>query len=288
VLASRPIVAEPAVLPRPLRLKTAFVTRSYLTAAALGAAGAALLIGVLIWQAFEARGILADDALARSGVEASDVSVEGSRTSRNFILNSYKLDVRYTDRAGAAHQGVATFDTLFSSVTREEPVYVRYDARSSDRFVLSWAVQHPRGRWGALAMFVATAIGLGLGSLAWARELLRRLEEARQATVESDDVEIELSQVVRMKEHGRSTGVVSYQYFVTVASGKSKRRQVSFNRRKRHTPIFVDAGKTRVLAVRTRGAPDRPIVLRSDFYPFDVPEWDRQAALDRLARRSQS
>jgi hypothetical protein len=50
----------------------------------------------------------------------------------------------------------------------------------------------------------------------------------------------------------------------------------------------VDQGKTRVLAVRVRRAPDRPIVLRRDFYPFDVTDWDRQSALARLTRRSQS
>jgi hypothetical protein len=39
-----------------------------------------------------------------------------------------------------------------------------------------------------------------------------------------------------------------------------------------------------VLAVRARQAPDEPIILRSDFYPFDVPEWDRKAVLERLAK----
>jgi hypothetical protein len=277
-------MANLAVLERPLKVSNAFVRRSWAGAVLFLVFGVAAGLGYPTWQAFEARNILADQALWARGLEAMDGELSGRRTSHNFILNDYKLDVAYVDQSGARHRGQAKFDLFLSSVGDGEPVEVRYDPQAPGRFVLSWAVAHSGGRWASVAFFIVVGLGIGVACTLAGREALRRLAEARQAARDSDDIEIELESIVQMKQYGRSTGVLTYKYLVSDASGKPRKRSVSFDRRKKHTPIFLDAEKTRVLAVRPRTAADRPIVLRSDFYPFDLNEGARQTALARLER----
>lgn len=272
------------VLDRPLRLSNAFVNRSLGAAVLFFVTGTALALGAPAWQAFEARKIRADQSLWNRGLEAAHGQVRGSGTTHNFILSSYELDVDYVDGTGAAHRGRAEFNLLFTSLADRAPAEVRYDPQAPDRFALSWAVENSEARWASVAFLGIAGLVMGLVLIHLGRETLRRLAEARQAVLDSEDIEIELAGTVRAKQYGRSTGVITYQYVVSDASGKLKKRKVSFNRRKKHTPIFLDPEKTRVLAVRPRQAADRPIVLRSDFYPFDLREGARQTALARLAR----
>jgi hypothetical protein len=272
------------VLDRPLKVSKSFVWRSWAGAVLFLAFGVAAGLGYPTWQAFEARNILADQALWARGLEAADGELSGRRTSHNFILNDYKLDVAYVDQSGTRHRGQAKFDLFLSSVADGAPVAVRYDPGAPDRFVLSWAILYSGGRWASVAFFIIVGMGIGVICTLAGRDALRRLAEARQAARDSDDIEIALESIVQVKQYGRSTGVVTYKYLVSDASGKPRKRSVSFDRRKQHTPIFLDPEKTRVLAVRPRSAVDRPIVLRSDFYPFDLNEGARQTALARLAR----
>jgi hypothetical protein len=273
------------LLPRPLRVHARFVRNSYLGAATMFVCGLVMSIAFPVWQVGEAKRILADEALWKSGTLASDANVSGHETSHNFLLNSYRLDVVYTDDKGQEHKAPLEFDTLFSSVDQKSPVDVRYDAQDPTRFVLSWAADMTGARWGSVAF-----LGLGLGALGlcviWAGRIsLRRLGDARQAGASFEEVEVPLVQVIEMRQYGRATGQLRYRYEVTRSGGKPRKSEVMFNRKKKQEPLFVDPERTRMLAVRTSQAPERPIVLRNDFYPFDVSETDRAATLVRLEKR---
>jgi hypothetical protein len=278
-------MAGSVLLPRPLRVHARFVRNSYLGAATMFACGLVMSIAFPIWQTGEAKRILADEALWKGGTPAGDASVSGRETSHNFLLNSYHLDVVYTDDHGTEHKAPLEFDTLFSSVDQKAPVDVRYDAKDPTRFALSWAVDLTGARWAAVAF-----LGLGLGALGlvviWAgRIVLRRLADARQVGTSFEELELPLVQVIEMRQYGRATGQLRYRYEAPRAGGKARKQEVVFNRKKKQEPLFVDPERTRMLAVRTSQAPDRPIVLRNDFYPFDVSETDRAATLARVDRR---
>jgi hypothetical protein len=275
------------VLPaRPLRIQAAFVRRNHVLAALLTLPGLLALFGYPIWQVGEARAILADQALWKSGEVASEVSVHGEQTSRDFLLHSYKLQVGYLDRKGARHERRVEFDTLITSVSDREEVAVRYDPRDPDRLVLSWAVAVGGARWGAFAFLCFAGVGLGLVFLLLARESLRRVADARAVARASDEIELPIHATEVIKQYGRSTGWVKYRYLVPRPAGKPRKREITFNRRKQQRPLFADAGETRLLALVAREAPDRPVVLRSDLYPFDVPAWEREATLARLEKRA--
>jgi hypothetical protein len=274
-----------AILPRPLRVKPAFVRNCIAGAIVCFAAGGAIAIGGPVWQAAEAQKLLGDQALWKSGALAADVRVSGRETSHNFLLNSYNLDVSYADAVGAEHKTTIEFDTLFASVDQQSPVDARYDPKQPERVALSWAVDMVGSRWASIAFLGLGSVALGL-LFAWLGRLaLRRLADARQVGSSFEEIDVPLVRVIEMKQYGRSTGQMRYQFQVVRADGKTKTLETSFNRKKKQEPIFVDAERTRMLAVRTTHAPDRPIVLRNDFHPFDVSETDRAASLARLERR---
>jgi hypothetical protein len=279
------MAAAPVLPARPLKLQPGFVRRNHLLAVAFVLPGLVALIGYPVWQAGEARAIVADGAVWRTGVPASDVRVSGERTSHDFILHSYDLRVSYSDRQGAAHQGRVTFDSLLTSVSDGADVEVRYDPRRPERFALSWAIALGGARWAAFAFLTVAGIGIGLLFLVLARESIRRVADARDAARASEEVELEVLSTEVIKQYGRSTGVVKYRYLVPRPTGKAKKREITFNRRKHQRPLFADQAETRLLALSTPTAPDRPVILRGDLYPFDVPAWERDAALARLEKR---
>lgn len=262
---------------------------SYLGAALMFLVGFGMSIVFPIWQATEAKRILVDQELWKTGTPAEDVRVSGRETSHNFLLNSYHLNVVYTDAVGGEHTGPLEFDTLFESVDQKSPIDVRYDAKDPTRFALSWAVDLSRARWGSVA-FLGLLMGLlGLVVIWSGRGLLRRLAAARHVGASFEELELPLVQVIEMRQYGRATGQMRYRFDVAGPAGKTRKREVVFNRKKKHEPLFVDAERTRMLAVRTSAAPDRPIVLRNDFYPFDLSETDRAGAMVRLdGRRAQA
>jgi hypothetical protein len=273
------------VLVRPLRVKQEFVRRSYAEAVGFFVVAAVAAIGFPLFGLVEARAIRRDHDLWKRGAVAAEVTVPGSATTHVLIVTTYELDVGYRDQAGTAHRGRAELTTLFAPLPNVAPVAVRYDPQAPDRFVLSWAVEFTSARWQACSVLLVAGVAFGVLFRQLGRRALVRLADARAAAIESEDVELEVAGMDTLKEWNRSTGQVKYQYLVPIDGGKPKKRQVTFNRRKQHTPIFIDEKRTRLLAVRTPKAPDRPIVLRSDCYPFDVPEWDRQTVTTRLQRR---
>src|SRR5439155_21296999 len=114
---SRSSVEEPPmILPaRPLRLRSGHFASAYLKASLLALAGAAIAALILWWQGGAVRRTLHDGALWKTGVVADGGYVKGRETSHDFIVNSYDLDVEYTDQDGRAHHEKLEFETLFGS-----------------------------------------------------------------------------------------------------------------------------------------------------------------------------
>jgi hypothetical protein len=273
-----------AILPGQLRVRSSFVRRSYAAAALSFLLGLGFAIGFPAWQISEAKGIIADKALWASGTPALDASVHGKETSHNFLLNSYDLQVEYATAEGELHEQKIKFDTLFVSVDKNAPVDVHYDPKDPSRMVLSWSVDMTGGRWAAVVFM--GAIGLfGLLFLWAARVQVRNVSDAREAETRFEETDVPLVRLIEMKQYGRSTGVMRYQFHVAHADGTTKKREVSFNFKKNQQPIFVDASRTRMLAVKTTMAPDRPIVLRNDLYPFEVSDSERAEIDARVKQR---
>jgi hypothetical protein len=259
----------PALPPRPLRLSAGFVRRSIVGTALCVVFCLAACVGYPAWQAFQARAILDDEALWNGGLAARQASAEGKETSHDFILNEYDVVVTYRDQAGHEHKGRTKFDTLFSSIDANAQPVVHYDPREPERFALSWAHDQLSGRWASVAGLALVGAAIGIVLLFEARQLLRRLAAARRAAVASDEVELAIARIVRVSQYGRATGLVRYYYRVPTPSGE-KQREIAFNAKKGHKPLFADAEETRLLALRSAEAPDRPVVLRNDLYPFET------------------
>jgi hypothetical protein len=273
------------ILPaRPLRLRASFVLRTWIAVFMVAGLGLVLLVGVPIWQAGDARAILADEAIWSAGIPAVRAKAEATETSRQLVFNEYDVRVTYLDAKGDEHTGRAQFDTLLSSVGDDSPTTVRYDPRAPDRFVISWAHDLRGSRWASFATLMLAGIGIGGFLLYSCTRVLRRLHAARLAATASEEVELPLTHLEEASQYGRATGLVRYYYRVTTPSGE-KQREVVFNRRKGHEPLFADAARTRVLSLRAAGALDEPVVLRNDFFPFEVSDQDRRAVAAALEAR---
>jgi len=274
---------RPQLLQRPLRLHPGFIRKTYLGMAACVIFGLGAAIGASVWQLGEARKLLAASALWQTGTEAEDASLEGRETSHNFLFNDYNLDVEYVDQQGALHKAKLEFNTLFASVDQKSPVIVKYDPQAPDRFALSWMVDMKVSSWAAVAFMASIGLAFGLVGLFGFKQLTQKLAAARRAAVEATESSVALVQVVEMRQNGRATGVMKYQYNTTDAAGKTKRREVLFNVKKQEAPLYVDQANSKMFVLQPP-APHLPVVLRNDFYPFDVPAHDRPALLARLER----
>jgi hypothetical protein len=271
------------LLQRPLRLHPGFVRKTYLGMAACVVFGLAAAIGMPAWQSTEARKLMAASALWHTGTEAEDASLEGRETSHNFLLNAYNLNVDYVDQQGGQHKAKLEFDTLFASVDQKSPVIVKYDPQAPDRFALSWMIDKMGAAWAAVVFMASIGLGIGLLCLFAFRQLAQKLVAARRAAVDAVEGSVALLKVIEMRQNGRATGVMKYQYNTTDAAGKTKVREVLFNVKKQQAPLYIDQANSKMFVLQPP-APHQPVVLRNDFYPFDVPAHDRPALLARLER----
>jgi hypothetical protein len=274
---------RPQVLQLPLRLHPGFVRRSYLGLCAAVIFGLAAAIIYPVMELGEARKLMDAVATWQTGTDAEDATVEGHETSHNFILNSYRLNVEFTDQKGEQHKGKVEFDSLFASVDQKAPVHVKYDPQNPDHFAFSWMIDMKATAWASIAFMSLVGLGIGLLCLVVARQLLQKLAAARRAAVEAVESSVPLVKIVEMRQYGRPTGVMKYRYETTSATGKTKRREVVFNVKKQQAPLYFDQARSRMFVLQPP-APHQPVVLRNDFYPFDVSAHDRPALLARLER----
>jgi hypothetical protein len=271
------------VLQLPLRLHPGFVRKSYLGLCAAVIFGLAAAIIYPVMELGEARKLMDATATWQAGTDAEDATVEGHETSHNFILNSYRLNVEFVDQKGESHKGKVEFDSLFASVDQKAPVHVKYDPQNPDRFAFSWMIDMKATVWASIAFMSLVGLGIGLLCLAVARQMLQKLAAARRAAVEAVESSVPLVKIVEVRQYGRPTGVMKYRYDTTGAAGKTKRREVVFNAKKQQAPLYFDQAGSRMFVLQPP-TPHQPVVLRNDFYPFDVPEHDRPALLARLER----
>ena len=271
------------VLQLPLRLHPGFVRKSYLGLCAAVIFGLAAAIIYPVMEFGEARKLMDATALWQTGTDAESASVEGHETSHNFILNSYRLNVEFVDQTGGQHKGKVEFDSLFASVDQKAPVHVKYDRQNPDRFAFSWMIDMKATAWASIAFMSLIGLGIGLLCLVVARQLIHKLAAARRAAVDAVESSVALVKIVEIRKNGRATGVMKYQYNTTGAAGKTKRREVLFNVKKQQAPLYFDRAGSRMFVLQPP-APHQPVVLRNDFYPFDVSEHDRPALLARLER----
>jgi len=271
------------VLQLPLRLHPGFVRRSYLGLCAAVIFGLAASIIYPVLELGEARKLLDATAIWQTGTDAEDATAEGHETSHNFILNSYHLDVEFVDQKGGQHKGKVEFDSLFASVDQKAPVHVKYDPQNPDHFAFSWMIDMKATVWASIAFMSLVGLGIGLLCLVVARQLLQKLAAARRAAVEAVESSVPLVKIVEVRQYGRPTGVMKYKYDTTTAAGKTKRCEVVFNVKKQQAPLYFDQARSRMFVLQPP-APHQPVVLRNDFYPFDVSEHDRPALLARMER----
>ena len=188
------------------------------------------------------------------------------------------------DQAGQQHNGKVEFNSLFASVDQKSPAIVKYDRQAPERFALSWMVDMKGSIWAAVAFMSSIGLAIGVAMMSAPDQLSRKLTAARRAAVEAEESSVPLVKVIEMRQSGRATGVMKYQYNTTDAAGKTKLREVLFNVKKQQAPLYVDEALSKMFVLRPP-APHQPVVLRNDFYPFEVPEHDRPALrLERLRK----
>jgi len=144
--------------------------------------GAAFTIGLVYFGLKGVTSILDDQAVWKSGVATTDVSVQGKERSNRIILKTYELEVQYLDGRHAPHRSNIEFTSLFSSVDPKTDPVVHYDAQDPSRFALNWAVDVAGGRWMAAIFFLLGGPLLGFGSLKLAQAQLAKRAAAQAAS----------------------------------------------------------------------------------------------------------
>lgn len=155
------------------------------------------------------------------------------------------------------------------------------------QFASSWVRDLQSAKWGSAAALAVACAGVGIFLLYEATQVLRRLAAARLAAVASDEVELELARIRRDAQYGRGGGMVWYDYRVSTPSGM-KEREIGYRAKRGHTPLFADAGQTRIVALQSARAPNRPVVVRSDLFPFEASEEQKRAVAKALEQRAES
>src|SRR5262245_38795566 len=98
----------------PHRLSPRYLARQRRAALIFGGTGVLMLLGGLWLLPREVRGIRRDSAIWMAGDSAPVLDLHGSGTTSGTrrLLWDNRVEVRFEDAAGAAHQGVAQFTTL--------------------------------------------------------------------------------------------------------------------------------------------------------------------------------
>lgn len=272
----------PFLPPRPLRIQPEFVRRSYLVAAICTPIGLALVAALLWWQGGEVRDYLRERRLLREGTQVADAEVSGRTSGKLFIWHA-DLDVAYVDQAGKSHRGQQTVWYAFGDIDQKAPLEVRYDPRDPERFAVSWTVELGANRMLSVALFLAI-FGLCASLpllVAWGK--LRTLRLLRQSATSSDEVLLELRQVIEQIVNGSPTGQLEHRF---VLVGDEKETSLVFMRHANAPPLLF-LGERHALALRcaTPGSAPRAtefVLLDETLTPFDCPDALREQTMTRV------
>lgn len=264
------------LFPPPIAISGGYLwTRSIGGIAAMvgGVAVAALFI---VWQAKDLQRLQRDTELYESAtaVPAEDVEVEGEVKTQYFFAE-YKLNVAYTDKAGARHNAKVEFDTL-PELDKTSFHAVHYDPANPDRFALNLAVKERGKRLGSILFFglVGTLLlGGSLGFLGWAA--MRTATAWRRISRNGRVVLCTPLKAVEQRQYGR---VVSTTYHFQVPGPPPFNRKQAFTP-KSGGPLTV---KGQVVGMYHPDAPRAVYLLGADFQPLELSPEEKAQARRRL------
>ncbi len=259
--------------PRPLRLRKAFVALAIGRAAVALAPALAVIAAACVWQA-RAAWEVADDA--RGWERGHEVEIlESSHDERVIfgVVHDVVARASYVDPSGVERGGALRWLSVVDDGTRG-PLEARFDPVRG-RLVLSWAVEARAGRWGWIALAALLLGGLLAACAAAARAMLREYLVARRAARASNELELEVVELVTHDVHGKPSVLeVRYRepreeetigYRESAPSSGDEVRCARF-RLAEGGPILLDDG-ARVLALCPHGSREVTLV-RDDLWPF--------------------
>ena len=267
----------------PLRLKTSFVWRHQLGGAVLVLIGVSAAIGYAWWQYDAVADLLDQTRIWQTGVPGSRTEVDGKVTTNKFIFHTYDLTVKFLDANQAKHESKLEFDTLGFEVDQAKTPHVHYRPDDPARFALSWAVDAKAGRWLSFLFMGIVGVGLVGGSFTYLGVMsLRRLADARRCARRADEVLVRVTKLTQQIIKGRHTGN-EFTYAGQTMDGRPVTGKAIFP--VKQEPLFADAGRQTMVALVAQENLKRPVVLRGDFYPFDLTPEEQARVRAEIARR---
>jgi hypothetical protein len=272
------------LLPSPLRLKSSFVWKTQLGGLVLILVGLVAVAGYAWWQYGSVKELVDQSRIWSEGTTALKTTVEGSVTSHSFILNDYNLDVTFLDENQVSHQGKLEFSTLISTIDRDSDPEVRYSHDDPEKFALSWAMNAKISRWAAIAFMAVVGVGLVGGSFTFLGVMaLRRLSDARCCALRSNEVVVRVTKVVPTMAKTRHVGN-EYHFTGRMVDGREVAGKTVFP--VKYEPLFADGAKQTMVALIPQENVKRPVVLRGDFYPFDLTPDEQAKVRQAMASRN--
>lgn len=272
------------LLPIPLRLKSSFVWKNRLGGLVLILAGIGAAVGFGWYERDAVNELIDQSRIWRNGVEASRTEVSGHVTSHDFVLNEYDLNVTFIDANLVQHENNVKFDTFIGKVDQERDPIVHYLANDPDHFALSWAMDVKTSRWAAIVFMVAIGVILIGGAftlLGWLA--LRRLSDAKACAARPDEVLLRIAKIAPQIVKGKQTGN-EYHFTGRTLDGREIAGKTAFALK--YEPLFADGAKQTMLALVPQENVKRPLVLRGDFYPFDLTPDEQARVRAAIAGRS--
>ena len=271
------------LLPSPLRLNSSFVWKTQLGGIALIIFGLGCSVGFAWWESSAIRKLVDQSRIWPRGAVALQTSVTGNVTSHSFILNDYDLDVTFLDENQVSHQAKLEFDTFISKADQDSAPVVHYLKDDPEKFALSWAINAKISRWAAIVFELLVGVGLVGGSFAYIGVMaLRRLSDARCCALRSNEVVVRITQVVPTKAKGRHVGN-QYHFTGRMVDGREVSGKTVFSIK--YEPLFADGAKRTMVALIPQENVKRPVVVRGDFYPFDLTPDEQAKVRQSMAGR---
>lgn len=272
------------LLPSPLRLKSSFVWKNLLGGLVLVLIGIGAVVGFAWWQADTVNELIDQSRIWKTGREAWSTEVKGKVTTNHFILHEYDLDVTFTDANQALHQSKLKFDTLFGEVDQAREPMVHYLENDPEHYALSWSMDVKTSRWAAIVFMAVMGIGLIGGSFTFLGvAALRRLADARHCTRRVNEIAVRVTQVVPTLVKGKHTGN-EYHFTGRTIDGREFSGKTVFP--VKYEPLYADGSKQTMLALIPQENVKRPVILRGDFYPFDLTPEEQAKVKQAVASRS--
>lgn len=268
------------VLPsRPFGLRKSFLLRSYLLVLVLLVLGPLAAGAALWWQGGEARAIVHQGEIWRTGKPAAWAQTNGTITTRKFFFHEYKLDVIWGDKEGHKFSSKLEFSSLHKTIDDRSPPKVQYDPNHPQHFALSYAIKLGWSRWALIFFDGLTLAGLGIGIAIWGVVALREVRHVQSCATTGQEISLQCTHIELLRDQSsRPSGVRKY-FFSTRAAGSGAEGSGSVTMPAGRKPLFRDENNqkpTDMVALRSAAAPDHPLVLRDDLYPLSFTDEEAQ------------